>query len=144
MTAVRKIQIEQEPVFTTVARAPAAKLYVVSTTTAPAEAPVAAPGAMVSTLKNIALFLISPFLGLAYIVALPFVGCGMLAVIAVRAAAKYQAVRTLGQAMKGGALFLAAPVIGLAYIVFFPVLGVAALAWMGGRAAFAGRGAELR
>jgi hypothetical protein len=143
MTAVRKIQIEQEPVFASVARAPAAKLYVVSTAAA-VEAPKAAPGVVASTLKNIALFLVSPFIGLAYIVALPFVGFGMLAVIAVRVAAKYEAVRMLAQVLKSGALFLAAPVIGLAYIVLFPILGLAALAWMGGRAAFAGHGAELR
>ena len=91
MTALRKILIEEEPVVTaavTVARAPAPKLYVVPTAKAPADAPADAPKAEGSILKNILLFFAAPFLGLAYIVAIPFVGLGFLAVLAVRAAAK--------------------------------------------------------
>ena len=69
MTALRKILIEEEPVFAApVARAPAVKLYVVANN-APAEA--AAPEAAGSALKNIVLFFAAPFIGLAYIVALP-------------------------------------------------------------------------
>lgn len=34
--------------------------------------------------RNVALFLLAPFIGLAYVVALPFVGLGMLAWMAVR------------------------------------------------------------
>ena len=45
-----------------------------------AEAPVAEAGGIGSVLKNIALFFAAPFIGLAYIVALPFVGIGALAV----------------------------------------------------------------
>ena len=88
MTALRKILIEEEPVVTaavTVTRAPAPKLYVVPTAKAPADAPAEAPKAEGSILKNILLFFAAPFLGLAYIVALPFVGLGFLAVVAVRA-----------------------------------------------------------
>jgi CheY-like chemotaxis protein len=39
-----------------------------------------------SMLKNILLFLAAPFIALAYVIALPFVGLGLLAVLAVRAA----------------------------------------------------------
>jgi hypothetical protein len=128
MTALRKtLFVEAEPVAAVaVARAP--KLYVVPTT-APAEA---APAG--GTVKNIALFLAAPFLGLFYIVALPIVGIGVLAVLAVRAAAKLPMVRTLGLALKHIGMLVAAPFIGLAYVVFFPVVCLALLAWTGGRA----------
>jgi hypothetical protein len=36
--------------------------------------------------KNVALFLIAPFVGLAYIIALPFVGFGAVVYFAVKAA----------------------------------------------------------
>lgn len=133
MTALRKILIEEEPVVTTtIARAPAAKLYVV-TPNVPAEAEVV-PEAAAGTLKNVALFLAAPFIGLAYIVALPLVGFGVLAVLAVRAAAKFAAVRAVALVLKNVALAVAAPVIGLAYVVFFPLIGLVALAVLGGRA----------
>ena len=132
MTALRKaLFVEEAPVATAaVARVPAPKLYVV--TKAPAEA---APEVEGGALKNIALFFVAPFLGLFYIVALPIVGLGVLAVLAVRAAAKFPAVRTLGLVLKHIGMLLAAPFIGLAYVVFFPVVCLAALAWTGGRAA---------
>lgn len=131
MTALRKALIlEEEPVAAVaVARVP--KFYVVPTE-ARAEA---APEAVSGTLKNIVLFLAAPFLGLAYIIALPVVGIGVLAVLAVRAAAKFAAVRTLGLALKHIGMLVAAPFIGLAYVVFFPVICLALLAWTGGRAA---------
>ena len=136
MTAVRKIQIEEEPVFAApVARVPATKLYVV-VNNAPAET--AAPEAAGNALKNIVLFFAAPFIGLAYIVVLPFVGLAVLAVLAGRVAGKFTAVRTAGVALKNFALAVAAPFIGLAYVVFFPVIGLAMLAWMGGRAIAAG------
>jgi hypothetical protein len=132
MTALRKILIEEEPVFAApVARAPATKLYVV-TNNAPAEA--AAPETTGSALKNIVLFFVAPFIGLAYIVALPFVGLAVLAMLAGRTAAKYEAVKTAALVLKNVALVVAAPVLGLAYVVLFPFIGLAALAWMGGRA----------
>ncbi len=136
MTALRKILIEEEPVVTTkVVRAPVAKLYVV-TNNAPAEA--AAPEAAGNALKNIVLFFAAPFIGLAYIIAFPFVGLAALAVLAGRFAAKYEAVRTTARVLKNVGMAVAAPVLGLAYIVFFPVIGLVALAWMGGRAVAAG------
>ena len=134
MTALRKILIEEEPVVTaavTVARAPAPKFYVVPTAKAPADAPAEAAEAEGSILKNILLFFAAPFLGLAYIVALPFVGLGFLAVVAVRTAAKIEAVRTVGLALKNVVMAMATPFVGLAYVVFFPAIGLAMLACLG-------------
>src|SRR5450759_3564258 len=100
-----------------------------------AEAPVAEAAASESALKNIVLFFAAPFIGLAYIVAFPFVGLGVLAVLAARAAAeKIEVVNTVGLALKHGGLMIAAPVFGLAYIVLFPVIGLGVLAWMAGLA----------
>jgi hypothetical protein len=131
MTALRKILIEEEPVVAaTVARAPAVKLYVV-TNEAPAEA---TPEATGNALKNVALFFAAPFIGLAYIIALPLVGLAVLAVLAGRHAAKYEAVRNTARALKDVGMVVAAPVLGLVYIIFFPVIGLATLAWIGGRA----------
>ena len=133
MTALRKIRIEEEPVFAApVARAPATKLYVVANN-APAET-AKAPEAEGNALKNILLFFAAPFIGLVYIVAFPVVGLVALAVLAGRFAAKYEAVKTTARVLKHVALVVAAPAIGLAYVVLFPVIGLAALAWMGGRA----------
>jgi CheY-like chemotaxis protein len=86
-----------------------------------------------SILKNIALFFAAPFIGLAYIVALPFVGFGFMAVLAWRAAAKYDAVRNAAKVLKNIAMVAAAPVIGLAYIALFPFIGLALLLWMAGK-----------
>lgn len=131
MTALRKILTEEETVFTApVTRAPAAKLYVVTTT---AKAPAAAR-AEGSVLKNIVLFFLAPFIGLAYIALFPLAGLVALAVLAGRLAAKYEAVRVTATVLKNVGLAVAAPVLGLAYIVFFPVIGLGALAWIGGRA----------
>jgi len=137
MTALRKILIEEETVFTApVSRAPGAKLYVV-TNTAPATAHAAVPEAKHHALKNIVLFFLAPFIGLAYIVAFPFVGLAALAVLAGRVAAKYEAVRLTATVLKNVGLAVAAPVLGLAYIVLFPFIGLAALAWISGRAVLA-------
>ena len=102
-----------------------------------AETPKAEPG-IGSGLKNIALFFAAPFIGLAYIALFPFVGLGALAVLAVRAAMKFDAAKTVARILKNVGLLIAAPFIGLAYVVLFPVLGLAALAFLGGRA-MAGR-----
>ena len=132
MTALRKILIEEEPVFAaTVARAPVAKLYVV-TNNVPAEAE--APEEAGHALKNIVLFFAAPFIGLAYIIAFPFVGLAVLAVLVARLGAKFEAVRATARALRAVGMAVVAPVLGLAYIVLFPFIGLAALAWMGGRA----------
>lgn len=46
---------------------------------APAAAPVAAQAARPGALKSVALFFAAPFIGLAYAIALPFVGIGVIA-----------------------------------------------------------------
>ncbi len=138
MTALRKtLFVEEEPVLAAaVARAPTVKLYVVPTR-APAEAATAAPITTGTVIKNIALFFAAPFSGLAYILAFPFVGLGLLAVVTIRIAAKFTAVRTFAVMLKHIGMLLAAPFIGLAYVVFFPVICLVVLAWTGGRAALA-------
>jgi CheY-like chemotaxis protein len=110
---------------------------------ATAEAPLAESASTASALKNIALFLAAPFMGLAYIVALPFVGLGFLAFMAARAAAKIEAVKTVGLALKTGGMMITAAFIGLVCVVFFPFVGLAMLAWMGGRAVL-GAGARMK
>jgi len=85
--------------------------------------------------KNIALFLAAPFIGLAYIIALPFAGFGMLAWIGLRAAArKYSAVRAAGQVLRVAGYVVCAPFIALAWIILLPFTGLAMLAWMGAQA----------
>jgi len=88
----------------------------------------AAPKSAVSTAKNIALFLASPIIGLAYIVAMPFVAAAMLAYFAGKAVfAKYPMV-------KHAAMMVAAPFIGLAFLLVAPLVGLGALGYMGTKA----------
>jgi CheY-like chemotaxis protein len=97
-------------------------------------APVEAPAVRGSALLNILLFFAAPFIGLAYIVALPFVGLGAMAVLATRAALKIDKVRAVAVTLKNIAMVFAAPVLGLAYVVLFPFIGLASLLWLAGRA----------
>ena len=131
MTALRKILIEEEPVVAeTVARAPVAKLRVV-------EAEPATHKETGNALVNIVLFFLAPFVGLVYVIALPFVGLGAIAVIAARYLARYQALATLGTAVKMVGLTITAPLVGLVFVVTFPFVGLGTLVWLGGRAAMA-------
>ncbi len=107
------------------------------TAAATAEAPVTEAASVGSVLKNIALFFAAPFIGLAYIVALPVVGLGMIALLAARVAAKNETVKAAAIMLKHVAMAIAAPVVGLVYVVFFPFIGLALLLWMAGRAAVA-------
>lgn len=106
--------------------------------------PAAAPGhsgarSIARFVKNVALFLAAPFVGLAYILAFPIVGLGMLAWMAIQAqkkkseeAAKLQPVAPARpSALKTTALMLAAPFIGLAYIIVGPIVGLGLLLWFG-------------
>ncbi|MBI5912751.1 MAG: hypothetical protein HY848_22700 [Betaproteobacteria bacterium] len=102
-----------------------------------AEAPTAEAASVGSVLKNIALFFAAPFIGLAYIIVFPFVGFGMIAVFAARAAAKNGAIKAVAVALKHVAMVMAAPIFGLVYIVLFPFIGLALLLWMAGKAAVA-------
>jgi CheY-like chemotaxis protein len=101
---------------------------------AAAEAASAEPATGVSTLKNILLFFAAPFIGLAYIIALPIVGMGAMAVLATRAALKIEKVRNVAVTLKHIAMVFAAPVFGLVYVVLFPFIGLASLLWLAGRA----------
>jgi len=85
-------------------------------------------------LLNILLFFAAPFIGLAYIIALPIVAFGAFVVFASRAAEKHHTLNKVVAVAKFVGLFLAAPFLGLAYITIFPLVGLFMLAWMGGRA----------
>jgi CheY-like chemotaxis protein len=91
-----------------------------------------------SLLKNVALFFAAPFIGLAYLIAFPFVAGAMLGWLALQAARKYPLVRTIGTIAKHAGMLIAVPFVGLAFIVLFPLVGLGALAWFGTRA-LAGR-----
>jgi hypothetical protein len=78
--------------------------------------------------KNIALFFAAPFIGLAYLLAFPFVGIGLLAWIGVKSMMNSAGVRPV-------ALAIAAPFIGLAFATVGPVAGLVMLARIGCRAA---------
>lgn len=131
MTALRKILIEEEASTNVVAANRAPRLYVV-TNEAPAEAEAAG-----GLLKNIALFLAAPFIGLVYIIALPFVGIAAVALPTARAAAKFAAVRAAGDVLRAVGAALAAPAIGLAFVVFSHFIGLGTLAWIARKAATA-------
>jgi CheY-like chemotaxis protein len=98
-----------------------------------------APNNTVRFIKNIALFFAAPFVGLAYILAFPIVGLGMLAWTAIQAQKKKSeeaaklppAAPAKPSALKTVALMLAAPFIGLAYIIVGPILGLGLLLWFG-------------
>lgn len=83
--------------------------------------------AIAKNAKNVGLFLASPFIGLAYLIALPFVGFGMLVWFAAKAVMKSKAARPI-------ALALAAPVIALAFVTLGPIVALVGLAAMGAKA----------
>ena len=104
----------------------------VEPTAAPAAEAVVAPTPEIATpgnkLKNIALFLAAPFIGLAYVIAMPFVGAGMLAWTGGKALFnKFPMV-------KHAVMTVAAPFIGLAFILVAPIVGIGALGWYGTKA----------
>jgi CheY-like chemotaxis protein len=111
--------------------APAAQVLALP---APIEAPRAEPAVRGSVLKNILLFFAAPFIGLAYIIALPIVGMAVIAMLASRAALKIDKVRAVAVTLKTIAMVFVAPVLGLAYVVLFPFIGLATLLWLAGRA----------
>jgi hypothetical protein len=87
-----------------------------------------------SHLKNIALFAVAPFIGLAYAVLLPFVGLGWLVVMAIKALAAKPITRAALIFIKIIALFVAAPFVGLLYVVMLPFVGATMFAWVGAKA----------
>ncbi|MFY9895711.1 MAG: response regulator [Xanthobacteraceae bacterium] len=98
------------------------------------EAPVAEVPPAGSLLGNILLFFAAPFIGLAYIMAMPFYGLAMVAFLAARAAGKNATVKAAAIVLKHVVMVVAAPFIGLAYVVLFPFIGLALLLWMAGKA----------
>jgi len=98
-----------------------------------AEVEPVAPRGAVRIIRNVALFLAAPFVGLAYILAFPVVGLGMLAWTAFQAqkAKAEAAAPAKPSALKTAALVLAAPFIGLAFVVAGPILGLGMLLWFG-------------
>ena len=92
---------------------------------------------LVRIVKNVALFFAAPFVGLAYILAFPIVGLGMLAWTAIQAQQKKSAeaanlqVVAESSVLKSTAVFLAAPFIGLVYIIVGPIVGLGVLLWFG-------------
>jgi len=107
---------------------------------APAQAE-AQPAAR-SQLKNIALFLSAPFVGLVYAVLLPFVGLGMLLWFAGQALWKQPKAREALLAGKVALQLAVAPFIGLAYLIVLPFAALGMLAWMATKAAFGRAPAE--
>lgn len=87
---------------------------------------------------NIALLFAAPFIGLAYALAFPFIGLGMLVWTGTRALAKRSEnvaiVSKPAVFLKNVILFFAAPFIGLVYAVAFPFIGLGMLVWWGARA----------
>jgi CheY-like chemotaxis protein len=94
--------------------------------------PKAEPGKASHFLKNTALLIAGPLLGLAFVIALPFVGLGMLAWTGARAFAKRW--ENAARFLKNATLFFAAPFIGLVYAIAFPFVGLALLLRYGLRA----------
>jgi len=71
----------------------------------------------------------APFIGLAFVIVLPFAGLGFAAWLAAHALATNRQV--IWARTRNVVLFLVAPFIGLAYAVTLPFVGVGALVWMG-------------
>lgn len=95
-------------------------------------APMAEPGKGTRFLKNAALLIAGPLLGLVFVIALPFAGLGMLAWIGAGAFAKRW--ENAARFLRNATLFFAAPFIGLAYAIAFPFVGLALLLRHGLRA----------
>jgi len=83
---------------------------------------------LIKRAKNVALFFAAPFVGLAYLLAFPVIGFGLLVWTGAKAMMKSDKARPV-------ALMIAAPFIGLAFVTVGPILGLAAAAWYGTRAA---------
>lgn len=121
--AVRTVTTAMEPVAPPVVEAEAA-------------APAVPAEPRKGQLRNIALFLSAPFVGLVYAVLLPFVGLGMLLWFAGKALWKQPKAREALSAAKLALQLAAAPFVGLAYLIVLPFAALGMLAWMATKAAF--------
>jgi CheY-like chemotaxis protein len=103
------------------------------------EAEARTPNRALRFIKNVALFLAAPFVGLVYILAFPVVGLGMLAWTAIQAQKKKSEEATKLQptvpakpsVLKTIAMMIAAPLIGLAFVIAGPIVGLGLLLWFG-------------
>jgi CheY-like chemotaxis protein len=127
-SAARALHAESAPVLA--ARAPEAQAAPTMPPRAAEEAEAVATGGM---FKNMALFLMAPFIGLLYAILLPWVGLGMLAWYAVKAVAGNPRAREAARFGVFAIRLVAAPFVGLAFILLIPFAGIGALAWTGAR-----------
>jgi CheY-like chemotaxis protein len=96
-----------------------------------------APNRAIQFIKNVALFLAAPFVGLAYILAFPIVGLGMLAWTAIQAqkkkaeeaAALLPAAPARPGVLKTIAMMIGAPFLALVCVVIGPIAGLGLLLW---------------
>lgn len=132
MSALRKVSVvETRETWTPV--------VIEGSRTKAAEATAAPPGATGTggLIKNMALFLSAPFIGLLYAVLLPFVGLGMLAWFAGKALYETGRVHKALRIGKRVLMIAAAPFVGLVYLIVLPFAGLGMLAWFGVAAAAA-------
>jgi CheY-like chemotaxis protein len=103
----------------------------------PAVVPESAPDEALnqgSMLKNMALFLSAPFVGLLYAILLPFVGLGMLGWFAAQALLEQAKTRNVVRFGTFALRLVAGPFIGLAFLLVLPFAAMGMLAWTGARA----------
>ena len=86
---------------------------------------------VVGFLKNVALFLAAPLVGLAYIVAFPLIGLGYAAYHGGKAIAR-RAPRVARFGRAAG-MFVVAPLMGLVYTIVLPFVGLGMLLWLCGK-----------
>jgi CheY-like chemotaxis protein len=125
--SAREVLLEKEAI-----AAPEKALEPVSEPAPAAAEKESAAGNFLLFLKNVALFFAAPFVALAYVIAFPFIGLGMVAWMGARALAKRFG--TIALVVKHVVMFVAAPFVALAYIIALPFVGLAMLAWCGARA----------
>jgi len=85
-------------------------------------------------IRNMALFLAAPFVGLLYAILLPFVGLGMLIWFGARAYIESGKLRKTLVYGRKAVLVAVAPVAGLVYLIALPFAGLGMLAWFGVKA----------
>jgi hypothetical protein len=79
--------------------------------------------------RTVVLLGAAPFIGLAFVVALPLIGLALIAWLATKALLANRG--AVWKRARNVVLFLAAPFIGLTYAVALPFVGLGALVWFG-------------
>jgi len=110
---------------------PAAAVEAAPAEAAPVAVAAAGEAAKPNLLKNMALFLAAPFVGLVYAVLLPFVGIGMLAWFAGKALYEQPRAREALRMLKFTGEVALAPLAGLAFVLVFPFAAIVLLGWTG-------------